>query len=125
MDQPAFSASLLDDDPSILKALSRLLRSAGWAVAAFEDPPAFLEHAASQQLPVAVIDVCMPQMNGLEVQTHLRKVSPATEVVFLTSLDDATTREKALAGGAFAFLLKPTDEDELLAVISSAAMRKR
>ena len=53
-------SELLDDDPSILKALTRLLRSAGWAVAAFADPAGFLEHAASQPLPVAVIDMCRP-----------------------------------------------------------------
>jgi len=123
MNQQSVTVSLLDDDPSVLKAMNRLLRSAGWAVKAFEDPLAFLGHAAKQLFPVAVIDVCMPAMNGLEVQTHLRNLSPATRVIFLTSRDDATVREKALAAGAFAFLLKPADDEELLAAIHSAATR--
>jgi len=124
MHEPPFTVSLLDDDPSVLKAMTRLFRSVGWMVAAFEDPSAFLEHAASHPLPVAIIDMCMPVMNGLEVQTHLRKLSPGTEVIFLTSRDDSSTRERALTAGAFAFLLKPADDEELLSVIESAAMRK-
>jgi FixJ family two-component response regulator len=125
MEKPPFTVSLLDDDPSILKAMARLFRSVGWPVAAFEDPLAFLDHATAQHPPVAVIDMSMPVMTGHEVQALLQKFSPATEVIFLTSRDDSSTRERALAAGAFAFLLKPADEDELLSVVKSAAMRKR
>jgi CheY-like chemotaxis protein len=120
MKTPPFTVALLDDDPSVLKAMTRLLRSAGWTVTAFEDPPSLLEHAAAHPLPVAVIDVSMPVMNGLEVQARLRKLSPDTEIVFLTSRDDSSTRESALTGGAFAYLLKPADDDEFLSVIESA-----
>jgi FixJ family two-component response regulator len=123
MSQQSVTVSLLDDDPSVLKAIGRLLRSAGWAVRTFEDPLAFLDHAAKQSLPVAVIDVCMPAMNGLAVQTHLRNLSPDTRVIFLTSRDDASVREKALAAGAFAFLHKPADDHELLTAIQAAAVR--
>lgn len=123
MHQQLSPLSLLDDDPSVLRAMGRLLRSAGWPVNAFEDPTKFLEHASAQQPPVVVIDVSMPSMDGLEVQTRLRKISPGTTVVFLTSRNDSSTRERALQGGAFAYLIKPADEDELLAVIRSAASR--
>src|SRR5947209_1667316 len=104
MNQQPATVSLLDDDASVLKALTRLLRSAGCTVIAFEDPLAFLDHAATHPLPVAVLDVCMPLMDGLEVQTRLRNLSPATEVIFLTSRDDSSARQRALAAGAFAFL---------------------
>src|SRR5437867_11005454 len=79
---------LLDDDPSILKATSRLLDSAGWKFEAFTDPIAFLDQAAKQCPDVAVIDIIMPEMNGLEVQTRLRRVSPSTRVIVLTAKDD-------------------------------------
>ncbi len=125
MDKLLPTVSLLDDDPSVLKALTRLLLSVGRPVAAFEDPPAFLEHAASNKPPVAVIDISMPIMNGLEVQTRLRELSPGTEVIFLTSHDDSSTRESARKAGAFAFLPKPADDAELLAVIESAATPNR
>ena len=89
-------------------------------VAAFADPASFLHHASSEKPPVAVLDVTMPLMDGLEVQTRLRELSPRTEVVFLTSRDDSATREKALAAGAFAYLLKPAEDEELFSVIRSA-----
>ncbi len=104
--------------------MTRLLRSAGWMVAAFESPPTFLEHAATHCFPVAVIDICMPVMDGFEVQTQMRKLSPGTQIVFLTSRDDSSTRERALTSGAFAFLLKPANADELLSIIESAARKK-
>ena len=65
---------LLDDDSSVLKSTGRLLDSAGWKVEVFTDPIAFLDRAATHCPDVAVIDILMPVMNGLEVQTRLRRV---------------------------------------------------
>ena len=62
---------LLDDDTSVLKATSRLLDSVGWKVEAFTDPIEFLERAATYCPELVVIDILMPEMNGLEVQTRL------------------------------------------------------
>ena len=56
---------LLDDDPSVLKATSRLLDSVGWNVNAFTDPITFLEHAATRCPDLAIIDILMPEMSGL------------------------------------------------------------
>src|SRR5437899_10794291 len=97
---------LLDDDPSILKATRRLLDSVGWKVEAFSDPNAFLEHAAIHCPELAVIDIVMPDMNGLEVQTRLRRVSPSTRVIVLTAKDDPSVRRIAMDAGASAFLVK-------------------
>src|SRR5215510_10109517 len=83
---------LLDDDPSILKATSRLLDSVGWKVEAFTKPLAFLERAAIDCPDVAVIDILMPDMNGLEVQWRLQRVSPSTRVIVLTANDDPLVR---------------------------------
>jgi len=111
---------LVDDDQSVLKATSRLLASSGWKVEAFLDPMAFLRYAETCQPQVAVLDVLMPIMNGLEVQTRLRTISPSTRVIILTSKDDPAVRTKAMAAGASAFFLKPVDDDEFLAGIESA-----
>ncbi|MGE5208106.1 MAG: response regulator, partial [Alphaproteobacteria bacterium] len=94
---------LLDDDVAILKAMSRLLDSCGWKVEAFTDPIAFLEHASIHCPDVAVIDIIMPDMNGLEVQRRLRTVSPATRVIVLTGKDDPSVRRMAMDRGASAF----------------------
>ena len=112
---------LLDDDSSVLKATRRLLDSAGWNVEAFTDPIAFLEHAAMHFPSVAVIDIRMPDMNGLEVQTRLRRVSPSTRVIVLTSKDDPAVRTMAMNAGASAFFIKGVDRAEFLAGIKAAA----
>ena len=112
---------LLDDDPSILKATSRLLDSVGWKVEAFTDPIAFLEQAAMHSPDLAVIDILMPDMNGLEVQTRLQSVSPSTRVIVLTAKDDPLVRRKAMNAGASAFYLKGVESGEFLAGIKAAA----
>ncbi len=112
---------LLDDDPSILKATRRLLDSVGWKVEAFSDPIAFLEHAAIHCPDLAVIDIVMPEMNGLEVQTRLRRVSPSTRVIVLTAKDDPSVRRMAMNGGASAFFIKGVESGEFLAGVKAAA----
>ena len=112
---------LLDDDPSILKATGRLLDSVGWKVETFSDPLAFLEHAAIHCPELAVIDIVMPDMNGLEVQTRLRRVSPSTRVIVLTAKDDPSVRRMAMNAGASAFFIKGVESGEFLAGIKAAA----
>jgi len=112
---------LLDDDSSILKSTGRLLDSAGWKVEAFTDPIAFLEQAAKHRPDVAVIDILMPDMNGLEVQTRLRRVSPSTRVIVLTARDDPSVRRKAMNAGASAFFIKGAESGDFLAGVEAAA----
>jgi FixJ family two-component response regulator len=112
---------LLDDDSSILKSTGRLLDSAGWKVEAFTDPIAFLEQAATHCPDVAVIDILMPVMSGLEVQTRLRRVSPSTRVIVLTANDDPSVRQMAMNAGASAFYLKGVESGEFLTGIKAAA----
>jgi FixJ family two-component response regulator len=112
---------LLDDDPSILKATRRLLDSVGWKVEAFSDPIAFLEHAAIHCPELAVIDMVMPDMNGLEVQTRLRRLSPSTRVIVLTAKDDPAVRRIAMNAGASAFFIKGVESGEFLAAVKAAA----
>jgi FixJ family two-component response regulator len=114
------SIGLLDDDPSVLKGIGRLLSSAGWKVESFTDPHAFLGYARAHQPPVAVIDIRMPVMDGLEVQKRLREVSQSTRVVVLTSKDDPAIRAKAISAGASGFFLKAVDDEEFLAGVRSA-----
>jgi FixJ family two-component response regulator len=111
---------LLDDDSSVLKSTGRLLDSAGWKVEAFTDPIAFLDHAAIHCPDIAVIDILMPAMNGLEVQRRLRGVSPSTRVIMLTAKDDPSVRRTAINGGASAFFLKDVQSGEFLAGLKAA-----
>jgi DNA-binding NarL/FixJ family response regulator len=59
----------------------------------------------------------MPKMNGLEVQKQLKKISPASRVVIVTSKDDPSVRAEAMGNGAYAFFLKPVDDDEFIAAL--------
>ena len=113
---------LLDDDASILKATRRLLDSAGWNnVEIFTDPIAFLEHAEMHRPDLAVIDMLMPDINGLEVQKRLRRLSPSTRVILLTANDDPSIRQIAMNAGAFAFFIKGVESGDFLAGVKAAA----
>jgi FixJ family two-component response regulator len=116
----AFVVCLLDDDPSVLKGLGRLFSSAGLVAETFSDPQKFLGYAQIHRPTVALVDVCMPQMSGLEVQSQLHKISPSTRVVIFTAKDDPLVRSTALNAGATAFLTKPFDDEELLTAVRLA-----
>jgi two-component system response regulator HydG len=117
----AVTVCLVDDDPSVLKATSRLLSFGGWKVESFSDPTAFLRYARTHRPEVVVLDIWMPVMDGLEVQRQLRTSCPSTRVIVLTSNDDPAVRSKAMDAGASAFILKTAGNDDFLAAIESAA----
>ena len=121
LDKETVAVCLLDDDPSVLRATSRLLDSAGWKVNAFTDPTKFLEHAATHCPDVAIIDILMPDMNGLEVQARLRRVSPATRVVMLTAKDDPSVRRMAMNAGASAFFIKGVESGKFIEGVKATA----
>jgi two-component system, LuxR family, response regulator FixJ len=111
---------LVDDDPAVLKSVSRLLASDGLPVRAFNEPEDFLVYIQAHRVPVAIIDVWMPAMNGLEVQSRLRAISPSTRVIIFTGKEDPLVRSAALKAGAAAFFIKPFEDDAFLAAIRSA-----
>jgi FixJ family two-component response regulator len=111
---------LLDDDNSMLKALGRLLKSAGFSVEKFDEPAAFLAKAKEGECRVAVLDVWMPEINGLEVQASLGQSSPGTHIIFISGRDDPSVRQAALDAGAFGFLSKPFKDEELIQLIEKA-----
>src|SRR5438445_11652938 len=111
---------LLDDDVSMLKALGRLMRSAGLIAEKFSDPVAFLERLKHGRCRVAILDVWMPQMNGLEVQARVRRDSPETRIIFITGRDDPPALQTALDAGAFAFLAEPFEDEVLVKAIHKA-----
>ena len=111
---------LLDDDASMLRALGRLLKSAGFDVEKFNHPAAFLARVEQSGCRVAILDVWMPDMNGLEVQASLRENSPETRIIFISGRDDPSVRQTALDAGAFGFLAKPFEDEALVQLIRKA-----
>jgi FixJ family two-component response regulator len=112
---------LLDDDAFVLRGLGRLLKSAGFIVEKFNHPAAFLARLEHALCRVAVLDVRMPIMNGLEVQAYLSENSPETRIIFVSGQDDPIVRQTALDAGAFGFLAKPFDDEFMVQLVRKAA----
>jgi FixJ family two-component response regulator len=111
---------VVDDDPAVLKAVGRLLSSANWDTKKFSDPQEFLRYSKTQHPSLAVIDVCMPAMNGFEVQSRLREISPSTRVIIFTGRESKLDRVSAFRAGAVAFFNKPFKSDEFLGAVCTA-----
>ena len=112
--------SIVDDDPSVVRALSRLCRSAGYAVHAFESAEAFLEADAGRDSDCLILDVHLPGLSGPELQLRLIEEHCGVPIVFITAFEDEATRGRALESGARAFLQKPLDTEVLLEAIQEA-----
>jgi FixJ family two-component response regulator len=111
---------LLDDDPSMLKALDRLLSSAGLQAQLFREPLAFLSYVVCHSVALAILDIWMSDMSGLEVQKKLQAVSPKTRIIISTANDHDSVRNAALQAGAIAYFAKPFDDGAFLAAVHQA-----
>jgi FixJ family two-component response regulator len=117
---PLYVVSLVDDDASVRRSVSRLLESDGFSVLAFSEPKQFLEHLQNYEVAVAVLDIWMDQMTGMELLAHLCAKSPNTRVIFITGQEDPAARVTVLQGGAFAFFMKPFDDTAFLSAVRQA-----
>jgi FixJ family two-component response regulator len=98
----------------------QLLDSEGLEAESFEEPEDFLAHARNHAVSLAVLDVWMPKTSGLEVQARLLELSPDTKVIVMTGKETPAIRAAALEGGAFAFLVKPFDDEAFLSLVNRA-----
>jgi two-component system response regulator FixJ len=106
--------------PAVLKAVGRLLSSVNWDTKKFSDPQEFLRYSKAHRPSLAVIDVCMPGMNGLEVQARLHGISPSTRVIIFTGRESKLDRVAALRGGAVAFFNKPLNAAQFFEAVRAA-----
>jgi FixJ family two-component response regulator len=116
----AATICVVDDDPSMLKALERLLLSVGLSPRFFREPQDFLNYATLNPVQVALIDIWLPGMSGLELQKELRAISPETRVIIVTADDEESVRSAAMRNGAMAFFAKPFENDIFLDAIQRA-----
>lgn len=114
---------LLDDEPEMRKALTRLLRAQGLAVRSFASARELLAQAPPRGPACLVLDVAMPEMDGLQVQERLRERGVDLPIVFLTGRGDIPMSVRALKAGAEDFLTKPVDGADLLRAIRAALQR--
>jgi len=109
-----------DDEDSLRWVLEKGFRGAGYQVTAVKDGTAALAEAESQPFDLILLDVRMPGIDGLELQRRIRLARPTLPVIFISAHGDDAVRNRALEGGAIAFLDKPFDASVLLAAISEA-----
>ncbi len=114
--------SIVDDDPLVREGLISLMRSAGFATQAFASAEEFLSLAHRDDIACLILDVGLPGISGLELQSQLTATvsNHRTPVVFMTARDDEATRQRALKGGAVDFLRKPVRREALLNAIHLA-----
>jgi FixJ family two-component response regulator len=117
---PSATVFVVDDDAAVRKAISRLLRSAGIAVAVFPSPNEFLAQYNPGTPGCLVLDVAMPGFDGLQLQTALCKKGSCLPIIFLTGHGDVSKSVQAMKGGAFDFLTKPVNAKNLLPAIHAA-----
>jgi FixJ family two-component response regulator len=114
---------LLDDEPAMLKALLRLLEAEGFNVEAFTSAKTFLDSYRSEILGCLVLDVAMPELNGLELQQRLARSGVLVPIVFLTGHGDIPQSVQAIKAGAVDFLTKPVKDADLLRAVRAALQR--
>jgi FixJ family two-component response regulator len=112
--------SIIDDDPSVLRALERLIEAAGYAVETFASGEAFLDAPAWGRSACLVVDIHLAGMTGLELQERLIARGSAAPVIFITANDNAPTRARVGQSGAAAYLPKPVDRRTLIGAIRGA-----
>ncbi len=121
--RPSPTVFVIDDDAAVRKAVSRLLRSAGIAVAGFASPGEFLAQYDPDMPGCLVLDLAMPDINGLQLQTTLGKKGCTLPIIFLTGHGDVSKSVQAMKHGAFDFFSKPVKEKDLLPAVRAAIER--
>lgn len=118
--------AIVDDDESVCRALKRLVRSFGMTAEAYVNSAEFvdlIEALPSFRPDCVVLDVQMAGLGGIEVQARIRRMRGAIPVIFVTAHDDRVARERAMSGGAVAFLRKPFTDVLFIRTLDAALGR--
>jgi FixJ family two-component response regulator len=121
MNPPAATVFVVDDDTSVRRGLTRLLKSAGYQVEGFADATEFLASGRHNQSPAClVLDVRMPGLTGMDLQQRLHGLKSTLAIIFITGHGDIPMSVQAMKHGAVDFLQKPFDDTQLLAAVARA-----
>ena len=112
--------SIIDDDGSVCRTTRLLIESFGFRAAAFESAEKFLSSGKLEGTSCLIVDVQMPGMNGLQLQSQLAAAGCRIPIIFITAYDDKQSRQRAMQAGAVAFLDKPFTDEQLLQCIRLA-----
>lgn len=111
---------LVDDDESVRESLPDFLNAFGFDIRPFSSAKAFLASDCERVCDCLILDVAMPEMDGLDLQSELKRLGRDIPTVFITAHINETARSRALAQGAVAYLLKPFSQTALLDALAAA-----
>ena len=116
---------VLDDDAGMCKTIGDVLEHLGYVIQIATRAKAGLEIAAAGPIDVAIVDIQLPDMSGIDVLHGIRRVLPTTEVIFITGHGSLGTAIKAIDGLAFAYMVKPFEMSHLLMTVEQAVRKQR
>jgi FixJ family two-component response regulator len=116
---------IIDDDVSMRRALTNLFQSVGLEVAAFGSAPEMLQCRLPEVASCLVLDIRLPGLSGLDLQTELAKANVHIPIIFITGHGDIPMTVRAMKGGAVDFLTKPFRDQDLLDAVTTAIERDR
>ena len=116
----ATNVYIIDDDSAVRESLSLMLELEGFSVESFESASAFLAAGPFNCLSCAIVDIRMPDMNGLQLQQALIEQGVLLPIIFLTGFGDIPMSVRAIKAGAFDFLTKPITQKKLLSNVRKA-----
>lgn len=122
---PAPTVFVVDDDPSLRTAVSRLLATVGLTVQTFSTADEFLQHVDPSRAGCLILDVRMPGSSGLELQSQLSTIGYELPVIFVSGHADVALTVRAMKAGALDVFTKPFDDQLLLDAVHSALERDR
>lgn len=125
LDATAPLVFVVDDDPSVRNALSRLLRSVGLQVELFESASEFLQRQRQVRPNCLVLDIRMPRVSGLDLQGQLLDSKIQTPIIFMTGHGDIPMSVRAMKAGALDFLAKPFRDQDMLDAVAAAIQRDK
>ena len=119
------NVAVIDDDERVREAFAFQLSAAGFQVASYSSAHEFVAAKGVSNFDCVLVDVCMPRMNGLQLQKQLTETGNSVSLVFITGRGDLSIAMHAMRAGAVDVLEKPVDEEALLTVIERGVQRSR
>lgn len=120
MDGRSATVAVIDDNPSMLRSIRRLLNAAGFSVEIFPSAEAFLQENGSYRAACVVLDIHLPGMSGFELRRHLTAEGSGLPIIFITAINDEVLQSAAIQLGCLAYLNKPFAPEALVSAVADA-----
>lgn len=114
---------VIDDDPSVCKTVGLLLEDHGYRPRTFTDAEVALQAADEESCQIALVDLRMPKVDGIEVVQRLKEIDDRMAIIVMTAYPDLDSATETMRRGATDYLAKPFKQDELIAAVDHACQR--